>query len=157
MAKDVFDDENAVKSQWMKFNVPQEDKLYGTFVGKRQIKSTMKDKEGQLQWVYEIKSDYGSFHALDDMKQIIPEAVVISEGEYWSVSKDSIDAQMRNVKLGTKIGLKLIDIVPSQTKGFNPAKNVKVFIPKNDSGTAPLMDQTWLDEQKNDEANIDGF
>lgn len=143
---DVFDESNTIQSNWMKFNVPQEDLMYGTFVSKRQIKSTMKDKEGQLVWVYEFKCDYGTFHKLDEMKQIIPEPVKIEAGEYYLVSKDSIDSQMRNIAVGTKVGMKLIEIVPAKTKGYNPAKIVRVYVPKDDNG-APKMDKEFVEAQ----------
>lgn len=150
---DVFDEANEVVSNWVKFNVPQEDKVFGTLIAKRQVKSTLPGKEGQMVWVYEIKADYGSFHALDDNKQVIPEPIKVSENEYWSIGgKDSIDRQMQNIALGTKVGFKFIETQPSKTKGFAPSKIIKVFVPKEDNGT-PQMDNEWLEAQK----SVDGF
>ena len=142
---DSWDDEgNEVRSNWMKFNVELEDKIKGTLIAKRQIKSNLPGKEGELVWVYDLKVDEGSSHALDKKKKVIPEAIVAGEGEIWSVgSKPAIDTQMRNVKIGQKVGFKFIDSLESKTAGFNPAKNIKVYTPKNDDGSYQ-MDEEWL-------------
>lgn len=145
--KDVFSEENEVQSNWVKFNVPQEDKIFGTLIAKRQMKSTIPGKEGEMVWVYELKADYGSFHEQDEKKKVIDEPVIVNAGEFWSVGgKPMIDRQMTNIKLGQKIGLKYIDDKPSKTKGFAPAKMVKVYAPKNDDGTYQ-MDEEFLREQ----------
>lgn len=145
--KDVFNEENEVQSNWVKFNVPQEDKCFGTLLAKRQIKSQLPGKEGQLAWVYDMKMDYGSFHEQDEKKKVIEEPVIINAGDFYAVGgKDSIDAQMRNIKVGQKIGFKFIDELPSKTKGFAPAKRIKVYAPKNDDGSYQ-MDEEWLREQ----------
>ncbi len=146
-AKDIFDDANEVQSNWAKFNVPQEDKIAGTLIAKRKVKSTLPGKEGEESWVYDVKADTGTFHVLDDQKQLVKEPVIVHPNEIWSVGgKDSIDRQMQNVPVGAKVGFKFIDTQPSKTKGFAPMKNIKVFVQKNDDGT-PLMDQAWLDSQ----------
>lgn len=150
MPKDVWDDSNAVQSNWVKFNVPQEDKVFGTLIDKRQVKSTLPGKEGTLTWVYEMKMEHGSFHALDEVKKVVPEPIVIEAGEIFSIGGTNvIDRQMKNIKLGQKIGLKFIEEKPSKTKGFAPAKIVKVFAPKDETG-APEMDKEWLAEQEKD-------
>lgn len=146
--KDVFDESNEVPSNWVKFNVPQEDRIFGTLIDKRQIKSQLPGKEGELAWVYEMKADYGSFHEQDDKKKVVEEPVVINAGEVWSVGgKESIDVQMRNIKLGQKIGFKFVDELPSKTKGFAPAKRIKVYAPKNADNTYQ-MDEEWLKENQ---------
>lgn len=153
---DVFDDANAIKPRWMGFNVAGEDRIFGTLVDKKQMKSKMKGKEGKMEWKYEIKADYGTTHECDELKQPIPTPITIEKGDYWMVGKDSIDAQMKNIALGTKVGLKLVEIVPAQTKGFNPAKIVKVFVPKNDDGT-PQMDKEWIAEKEKEAALMAEF
>lgn len=149
--RDPFDSENEVSSNWVKFNVPQEDKVFGTLLSKRQMKSTLPGKEGELVWVYEMKMDYGSFHELDEKKRVIEEPITVEEGSIYNVGgKSVIDRQMQNIKIGQKIGLKFIEEVEPKTKGFNPAKVIKVYAPKNDDGT-PQMDEAWLEQKRQDD------
>lgn len=145
--KQEWDDQaNEVKSNWVKFNVAIEDKVLGTLIAKRQVKSTLPGKEDEMVWIYDLKADTGLFHELDDKKKVIDEPVVISEGSFWSVGgKPGIDNQMRNVKIGQKVGFKFIEEVPSKTKGFNPSKVIRVYTPKNDDGSYQ-MDDTFLAE-----------
>ena len=154
-SEDNWDDEsNAVPSLWVKFNVSAADdaescdKIFGTLVSKRQIKSTMQGKEGEMVNVYEIKATKEtSFHVLDEKKKLVEDAIVINPGDVYSVGGTKvIDNQMRNVKVGQQIGLKFVEEQPSKTKGFAPAKIVRVFAPKNNDGTVQ-MDEEWLAEQ----------
>ena len=147
--KTNWDDEgNEVQSNWVKFNVPMEDKVFGTLIAKRIMKSTIPGKEDEDVSVYDLKADMGSFHELDDTKKIVPEAITVNAGEIWSIGgKTGIDAQMRNIKVGQKIGFKFIDEKPSKTKGFAPAKNIRVYAPKNEDGT-PQMDDEFLAQQE---------
>ena len=146
--------ENEIPSNWMKFNVSAADdaescdKIFGTLVSKRQIKSTMQGKEGELVNVYEIRATKEtSFHVLDEKKNLVEGAIAINVGDVYSVGGTKvIDNQMRNVKVGQMIGLKFIEEQPSKTKGFAPAKIVRVFAPKNDDGTVQ-MDEEFLREQ----------
>lgn len=150
---DVFDASNEVKSNWIHWGVIQEDKVFGTLIAKRKVKSTIPGKEGEDVMVYELKTDYGSFHNADENKQIIPEPVKVNANEYWSIGgKPSIDRQMQNITIGTKVGFKFIETQPSKTKGFAPAKIIKVFVPRNDDGT-PTVDKEWLEAQQ----SVDGF
>jgi len=149
--EDIFSDANALKPNWMGFNVKEEDKIVGTFIGKRQVKSTYPGKEGKLEWKYTIKADSGTSHDCDDFGAPIPTPIKINAGEIWNVGKDSIDEQMKFIPLGAKIGIKLVDIVPSQTKGWKPAKIVKVFAQKNPDGSF-LMDADWIAEQEKEAA-----
>ena len=145
------DDSNQVSSNWVKFNVPLEDKVFGTLISKRQMKSSIPGKEGELVWVYEVKADSGSFHEVDDKKVVVPAPITINADEVWSVGgKTGIDTQMRNIKLGQKVGFKFIDEKPSKTKGFAPAKNIRVYAPKGDDNT-PLMDHDFLNQQTVDD------
>src|SRR3990167_2329717 len=90
---------NEVTSNWVKFNVPLEDKIFGTLINKKQVKSAMPGKEGQLTNVYDIKADEGSFHTLDEKKKVVPEAVVINPNEFYSVGGTVvIDRQMTNIQ-----------------------------------------------------------
>ena len=147
-SKDAFDESNEVQSNWVKFNVPLEDKVFGTLIAKRQVKSTLPGKEGELVWVYEIKGEYGSYHELDDKKKVIETPVTIGAGDFYSIGgKPMIDRQMQNIKIGQKIGFKFIEEVPSKTKGFAAQKVIKVYAPRNDDNT-PQMDEEFLAEQR---------
>jgi len=149
MANKNWDDTtNEVTSNWVKFHVPLEDKVFGTLLTKRTMKSSIPGKESEDVSVYEIKADVGSFHNTDDKKVVIPEPITINAGEIWSIGgKNSIDVQMRNIKVGQKIGFKFMDEKPSKTKGFAPSKNIKIYAPKEDDGS-PKMDKQWLEEQE---------
>lgn len=160
---DKWDDEsNAIPSNWMKFNVSaaddveNADKIFGTLVSKRQIKSTMQGKEGEMVNVYEIKaSKETTFHVVDEKKKLVAEPIMINVGDVYSVGGTKvIDNQMRNVKVGQMIGLKFVEEQPSKTKGFAPAKIVKVFAPKNEDGS-PQMDEEFLKEQGGLEGEFD--
>lgn len=144
-----WDDEgNKVASNWVKFNVPMEDKIFGTLIAKRIMKSQIPGKESEDVNVYDLNADLGSFHEADEKKVVIPEAITIKAGDFWSVGgKPGIDAQMRNIKVGQKIGFKFIDEKPSKTKGFAPAKNIRVYAPENEDGT-PQMDDEFLAAQE---------
>ena len=144
---DEFDESNAVPSNWVSWGVPVEDKIFGTLVARSTMKSTFPGKEGQIVNNYEMKADFGSFHKLDEKKNPIEPAIEVQEGEFYNIGgKDMIDRQMKNVKLGQKVGLKYIEDVPAKTKGFAPAKVIKVFAPKNDDGTFK-MDTEWVEER----------
>lgn len=144
-------EENEVKSNFAKFNVPQEDKVMGTLISKRQVKSNLPGKEGELVWLYELKVDEGTFHALDEKKKLIDEPIEADPGSFWTVGgKPGIDNQMRNVKLGQKVGFKFIDETPAKTKGFNPSKNIRVYTPKDTDGEFQ-MDTEWLEANRQDE------
>lgn len=156
---DIFDDANALKPNWMGFNVAQEDKIAGTLIGRKQVKSTYPGKEGKLEWKYQIKADSGMSHDCDDNGVAIPSsATKVNAGEVWNVGKDSIDDQMKLIPLGAKIGIKLIEIVPSKTKGWKPAKIVKVFAPKTPNGEY-TMDAQWIEQQEKEAAlaSAEGF
>ena len=140
---DDFSDANEVPSNWVKWNVEGEDKILGTLIRKWKADNAL--RPGEKTENYEIKADYGSFHELDAKKKLIAEPIVIKEGEIWSIGgTDSIEKQMANIKFGQKIGLKFVALMEAKTPGFNPAKVIKVYTPKNDDGTVKV-DQEWID------------
>lgn len=137
-----FDGLQEVKSSWIKWGKVG-DWFKGTLVDKRQTKSTMPGKENELVWVYEFKTQGGAFHQLDDKKNPIEPAVVISEGEFWTLGgKAGIDNQMRNVRLGQIVGMRFTEEKPAKTKGFNPLKVIKVY--------AGAMDENYSGETSQD-------
>lgn len=126
------------------------DFILGTLVGVKEVKSTLPDKEGELQKVYEVKVKECSYHVLDDKKRVIEEPIVPGEGDLVSVGgRKSIDSRLARVKLGQVFGLKFVEELPAKTKGYNPTKVIKVFTPKDAKGLV-LMDQEWLDSQKDE-------
>ncbi len=144
MSDDIFNESNEVQSAWVKFNVPLEDKVSGTLISKSTRKSTMPGKEGQMQNIYELKADMGTWHALDDKKHVIDTPVTVESGQYITIGGTNvIDRQMKNVRVGQKVGLKYIEEQPSKTKGFAAAKIVKVYAPKNPDGSVQ-MDEEFL-------------
>lgn len=156
-SKDIFDESNEVQSNWWKANVPLEDKIAGTLIAKRKIKSMLPGKEDEMVWVYDLKADTGSYHVLDDKKKVIDEAITVQSGEFYSIGgKPQIDRQMQNIVVGQKVGFKFIDEIPSKTKGFAPSKNIKVYAPKNAAGDGPLMDEEFLAQQRLDDFDADG-
>lgn len=124
------------------------DYVLGTLVGKRKVKSTLPDKAGEMQNIYEIKVREASYHLLDDRKRVIEQAEEPEEGSIVSVGgRKIIDSRMEKIKLGQIVGLKFKEELPPKTKGFNPTKLVTVFAPKNEDGTVE-MDEQWLSEQE---------
>jgi len=140
------DEGEEVPSNWITWGVPVEDKVLGTLISKRTMKSTFPGKEGELVNIYEMKVDEGTFHTVDDKKNPVQPAVIIESGEIYNIGgKAMIDRQMKNIKVGQKIGMKFIEEVASKTKGFAAAKVVKVYTFKNDDGTVK-MDEAFLAE-----------
>ena len=130
------------------------DFILGTLIGVKEVKSTLPDKEGELQKVYEVKVKECSYHVLDDKKRVIEEPVVPSEGDLVSVGgRKSIDSRLARVKLGQVFGLKFTEELPAKTKGYNPTKVIKIFTPKAASGKF-LMDDEWLATQSDE---LDSF
>lgn len=126
------------------------DFVLGTLVGTKEVKSTLPDKEGEMQKVYEVKVKECSYHILDDKKRVIEEPIVPGEGDLVSVGgRKSIDSRMARVKLGQVFGLKFTEELPAKTKGYNPTKVIRVFTPKDAKGSV-LMDQEWIDSQKDE-------
>lgn len=126
MSKDLFNEDNEVKSQFISWGKPG-DYFVGTLMGTREVPNQLSDKN-EMQTIYEFKMREGSFHTLDDKKNPVEPAVIINSGDIWSLGgKKSIDAQMRNVKPTTIVGMKFIEEQPPKTKGYNPTKVVKVY------------------------------
>lgn len=111
------------------------DFILGTLLSRKQVASTLPDKKGEMQWVYEVKVRECEYHILDDKKRVVPEAVVIDAGEIVSVGgRKMIDSRMAHVKVGQVFGLKFTEELPAKTKGYNPTKLIKVYTPKDESG-----------------------
>lgn len=134
------------------------DYILGALISVKQVKSTLPDKEGEIQNVYEIKVREASYHLLDEKKNVIEEAVVPEEGDIVSVGgRKGIDSRLARVKIGQIVGLKFVSELPAKQKGYNPTKQIKVFTPKGRDGDFEFDEEVRLaqnvaDFDKDDEA-----
>ncbi len=123
------------------------DYVYGTLIGIREVASTLPDRAGEMQKIYDVKVKECEYHVLDDKKKVVEDAVTPSEGDIVSVGgRKTIDSRMSRVKVGQIFGLKFVEEQPSKTKGYNPTKIIKVFTPKGTDGEFE-MDEDFLQTQ----------
>ena len=124
------------------------DFILGTLIAVREVASTLPDRAGEMQKIYEFKVAECRYHLLDEKKNPIEPPEEPSEGEITSVGgRKTIDSRMQRAKIGQVVGLKFIEELPAKTKGYNATKLIKVFFPKNADGM-PEMDEAWLAEQE---------
>lgn len=148
---DLFNEDNAVPNNWITWG-KQGDYIAGTLIAVREMTSKLPEKQGEKVPVYEIKADRGEFHKIDDDKKPIEPPITIEVGDIWNLgSKQMLDRQLRNVKLGTKIGIKFTETQPAARKGFSPLKVIKVYVQRG-RDNKPVMDEEWLGERDNAEA-----
>ena len=134
--KDIFDDKNAVKSLWVKWGKIG-DNVVGTLTAVHDVRSNLPGKENEMVKRYELLAEGGEYHELDKKKNPVDPAVKVLVGEiYYVGGKVGIDAQMRRVKVGQRIGMKFTQEIPAKTKGYNDLKIIKVF--------AGEMNEEWL-------------
>lgn len=138
-------DENEATNNFLKWG-EVEDYVLGTLISKKQVPSTLPDKKGELQYIYEIKPSEGLYHTEDG------EEVALEAGEIINVGGRAMyNSRMARVKLGQIVGLKFTEELPSKTKGYNPTKLIKVYTPKDASTGEFQMDEAYLEEHKGDE------
>lgn len=126
------------------------DFVYGTLTAVREVESTLPDRQGEMQKIYEIKVKECTYHILDDKKNPIEPPETLDDGDVVSVGgRKTIDSRMARIKVGQMVGLKFVEELPPKTKGYNATKMIRVFAPKANDGN-PLMDQEWLDSQNTD-------
>ena len=127
-----------VKLPWVKWGLVG-DNIEGTLIGVSEKESHLPGKEGEMQKIYEIKADKGSFHEIDSKKNPVAKATTIEAGEIYSIGgKDGINSQMKRIMIGQKVRLSFTEEKEPTTKGFNAFKLIKVM-------TNGQMDQEWLD------------
>lgn len=149
-ADDLFNPENEQKGNWFGFG-KEGNFIAGTLISVRKMKSTLPGKEGVEMPVYEIKADRGEFNPLDEDKKPM-DLLTIEPGQIWNVGgRMGLDEQMRNVRVGTKIGIKYTETRAAQKKGLNPFKVVKLYI-KRGEDNKPIMDEAWLKERAENSA-----
>lgn len=146
--KVAWDDEsNEATNSFVGFNEIG-DYVLGTLTGVKSVKSTLPDKNGEMQKIYTVKVRESSYHLLDEKKRLIPEPVVPQEGDIVSVGgRKIIDSRMEKVKVGQIFGLKFKEELAPKTKGYNPTKLITVFVPKDANGDFE-MDTEWLEANK---------
>ena len=147
-----------VSSSWVKWNKIG-DHIIGTFIGDREMKSTLPGQEGVIVRVYDVLADSGQFH--DTNKDA--EAIKIEPGATYSIAgKMNVEKRvgtekvkikvlygMDRIKLGQKVKITFTEEIPPKTKGFSATKVVKVQ-------TNGVIDQVWLDSQ-NEEGALPSF
>jgi len=148
MPKDMFSEENEVKSAWVSWGKPG-DNIVGTLIAKYERENSIGGKT-EMQNIYEIKAMNGDFHSLkqDDNGNYVPESepVKILADQIFNVGgKPAIDSQMRNVKIGQIVGMKFMESVPAKEKGRYPTKVVKIF-------TTGEMDTEFMAELEEEKA-----
>ena len=100
------DDSNEAKNNFVGFNEIG-DFILGALLSKKQVESTLPDRKGEMQWVYEFKVREALYHLLDDKKKVIEEAVEPEADEIVSVGgRKMIDSRMVRIKIGQVVGLK---------------------------------------------------
>lgn len=126
--------ENEAKNNFVSFSEIG-DYILGALLSAKQVPSTLPDKQGEMQWVYEFKVKDCSYHVLDEKKKVVDEAVEPEVGEIVSVGgRKTIDSRMARIKIGQVVGLKFVEELPAKTRGYNPTKLIKVFTPKGRDG-----------------------
>lgn len=103
----VFSDENIPESNWFKFEKVG-DKVAGTLV-------EVKDRPA--------KPPFGASRAFT-LKQADGNLVNVS----FELKKDYVIGRANSAKLGDILGFQFVKEVPSQTKGFAPAKSIEVYV-----------------------------
>ena len=142
----LFKDENAMKSNFITWGKPG-DFVVGTLLSKRQVENNISGKS-VMQTIYEFKVQEGLFHTLDERKNPVEPAVIMSPGEVYNVGgKLAVDAQMRNIRIGAILGMKFLEEKPSKTKGYNPTKVIKVYF-------TGQVDTDYLKEVREQESQI---
>lgn len=139
---DQMEGMNEVKSSFVKWGKVG-DFVRGTLLNVREIDNKMPGKEGTKTKLYEFRVAEGKFHNMDENKQPVEPEVVLVKDDIWVVGgKEGLDNQMRNIKLGQVFGMRFSEVKPAKTKGFNPAKVIKVY--------AGEMDPLYMGEKPGD-------
>lgn len=141
-------DENEAQNNFLKWG-DVGDFIYGTLVSKKQVPSTLEDRKGELQWVYEIKVNKGEYHDIDPKtKGPTGDAIILDAGDIISVGGRSMyDSRMARVKPGQMFGLKFVELLPAKSKTRSDTKFIKTFTPKGDDGEF-FMDAEFLMERE---------
>lgn len=93
----------------------------------RQIKNNL-SATGEMQTIYQFKAIAGSFHDIVK-RQVQNDVTNCAPGEFWSyiTGKPAIVQQLKTMKIGQIVGLRLAEIKASTKPGFDDTKIIKVF------------------------------
>lgn len=150
------DSSNEAQNNFVSWGEPG-DKVLGTLISVKEVPSTLPDRKGEMQKIYEIKVRECEYHVLDDKKHVVEEPVVLEEGDIVSVGgRKMIDSRMARAKIGQIVGLKFTEELPAKVKGYNSTKLIKVYLPKGTDGEFE-MDEEFLELRKAEEAGDDNF
>lgn len=119
------------------------DYFRGTLVDNtRTIVNNLSPKK-ELQTIYQFKAIAGSFHDIVK-RQVQADATVCNPGEFWSyiTGKPAIVQQLKAMKIGQIVGLRLSEIKAATQPGFDDTKIIKIF--------AGEMDPTYQGETQQD-------
>lgn len=142
-------EENEAQNNFLKWG-DVGDFILGTLVAKKQVPSTLEDRKGEMQWVYEIKVREGEYHEMDKNKAPTGDAIVLNEGDIISVGGRSMyDSRMARVKIGQIVGLKFTELLPAKSKSKSDTKMIKTYLPKGDDGEFE-MDTEFLQQREAD-------
>jgi len=123
---EIFNDDNQISSAFVAWG-KVDDYFVGTLTDKSR-ESDDKYNPGEKQKLYDFKMKEGKFHTMDEKNNPVEEATVINAGEDYTVGgRKALDAQLRNIKVGTIIGMKFVEEIPPKDKGNYPTKSIKVF------------------------------
>lgn len=141
-------DENEATNNFLKWG-DVGDYVLGTLISKKQVPSTLEDKKGEMQWVYELKVKEGEYHDIDPKtKGPTGDAIVLNEGDIINVGGRSMyDSRMARVKIGQVVGLKFTEVLPAKSKSRSDTKLIKTYTPKGDDGEFE-MDTVFLAEKE---------
>lgn len=141
-------DENEATNNFLKWG-DVGDYVFGTLISKKQVPSTLEDRKGEMQWVYEIKVKEGQYHDIDGKtKAAVGDPIILNEGDVISVGGRSMyDSRMARVKVGQMVGLKFTEVLEATKKGRSDTKLIKTYTPKGDDGEF-LMDDVFLAEKE---------
>jgi len=152
MSDDIYNDDNAVKSSWMKWGKPG-DAVKGILMSREQRENDYNGKK-VMQTIYEMKVIEGSFHDLSQDEATgnwiaAEKPTKMQKDDIYNVGgKAAIDSQMRNIKIGQIVALKFMESVPSKKKGNYPTKVVKIY-------TRGDMDEAFLAEREEEAAKTE--
>lgn len=140
-------EENEAQNNFLKWG-DVGDYVLGTLVAKKQVPSTLEDRKGEMQWVYEIKVREGEYHEMGKNKEPIGDPIVLNEGDIISVGGRSMyDSRMARVKIGQIVGLKFTELLPAKSKSKSDTKMIKTYLPKGEDGEFE-MDVEFLQQRE---------
>ncbi len=109
VAKSWDSEENEAQNNFFKWGEVG-DYILGTLVSKKQVPSTLPDRKGEMQWIYEVKVREGEYHELDAKGNATDEIITLDADDIISVGGRSMyDSRMARVKIGQVFGLKFTE------------------------------------------------